>query len=103
MTDVEKVQLLIGAVASAMFTDAEIQAFIDMGGSVYMGAVLALKSAAASLASDLKSEKIGDYAYTKDTAANFLALAANYEKIDASIPVLDWAEFNFTDIEEDEE
>ena len=100
MTDIEKVQLLIGTVAAALFTDVQIQAFLDMGGSVYMAAVLSLKSAAATLVADLKSEKIGDYAYSKDTVANMLSLADNFEKLEATTPAFDWAEMDLMGVEE---
>ena len=36
MSDIEKGRLKIGAVISATYTDAQIQAFLDMEGSVNM-------------------------------------------------------------------
>ncbi len=101
MTDIELVRLLIGTVIEATFTDAQIQAFIDMGGSVFMGAALALKSWAASIANELKSERIGDYAYTRADVENALKIAENFEQRDASIPEMDWAEMDLMDVEED--
>ena len=94
MTDIELVKLLIGSVATALFSDAEIQAFLTLGGSVYVAAALALKGAVGDLASGLKSEKIGDYSYTQDTTANWLAMAANYEKMAVTRPAFNYAEPN---------
>ena len=95
MTDIEKVRLLIGTVISATYTDAQIQAFLDMGISVYGAAALALKSWAATVADVSNSEKIGDYSYTKTSVANAIKLAENYEKKDAEQPAVAWAEWDF--------
>ena len=106
MTDIQKVQLLIGDVAGAQFTVAQIQAFLDMaGGSVNIAAALALEAWAATLTDNAVSEKIGDYAYSKKAADNKLALAERYRKAEAETPVLTWAEMNLTgtDIEVEDE
>ncbi len=100
MTDIEKVRLLIGTVVSATFSDTQIQAFLDMGGSVFMAAALALKSYAATMIEALKSESIGDYSYTKSAIDNALKLAANYEDRDAKTPAFDWAEMDLMGVEE---
>ena len=101
MTDIEQVKLLIGTVVAATFTDAQIQAFLDMGGSVFMAAALALKSWANSAIEAMKSESIGDYSYTKSAVDNALKTAANFEAQDAAIPEMDWAEMDLMDVEED--
>ncbi len=101
MTEIEKVRLMIGTVAEATFSDAQIQAFLDLGGSVYMAAALALKSWAASAVEALTAETIGDYSYRKSAIDNALKLAKNYEDLDASIPVFDWAEMDLMGVEED--
>ncbi len=97
MTDIEKVRLLIGAVVSAAFPlDAEIQAFLDLGGSVFMAAALALKSWAATGIEAMKSETIGDYRYEKGAVDNALKLAANYEARDSQTPAFAYAEMDLT-------
>ena len=99
MTDIEKVRLLIGDTGSVQFTDAEIQAFLDMaGGSILTAAGYALEAWAASITGGLTSEKIGDYAYTKKDAENKLKLAMEYKKQDAEKPYLTWAEMDLTSV-----
>ena len=96
MTDIEKVRLLIADTGSVQFTDAQIQAFLDMGGSILMAASYALEAWAASLAEGLTSEKIGDYSYTKKSAENMINLAKKFREEDAMTPSLDWAEMDLT-------
>ena len=100
MSDTTDVQLLIGATVAAAFTDAEILRFLDLGGSVFMAAALALKAQAASLAEGLDSEKIGDYAYSKKVIDNYVKLAENFEARDAKTPAFDWAEMDLMGVEE---
>lgn len=101
MTDFEKVRLLIGDTGSIQFTDAEIQAFLDMAsGSVLTAAGFALEAWAASITGGLTSEKIGDYAYTKKDAENKLKLALEYKKQDAEKPYLTWAEMDLSGVED---
>ena len=100
MSDTTDVQLLIGTVVAASFTDAQILRFLDMGGdSVFMAAALALKAAAATLVTTaLKSETIGDYEYTKgNSPADYITLAENYEKRAVQEPEMDWAEMDLMD------
>jgi len=97
MTDIEKVRLLIADTGSVQFTDAQIQAFLDMaGGSILIAAAYALESWAASLTGSLTSEKIGDYAYTKKEAEGKATLAKEYKRQEAETPYLTWAEMNLT-------
>jgi len=103
MTDIEKVRLLIADTSAPYhYTDAQIQGFLDMGGSVMLAAALALEAWAASISSNEESEKIGDYAYTKKEASNKLALAARYREQDQTTPVSTWAELNLTGETEEE-
>ncbi len=101
-TNVGKVRLLISdtdvlPVTDAQFTDAEITYFLTLSsGSILLAASYALESWAASITDSLKSEKIGDYSYSKDTAGNKIALAKKYREEDATSPYLTWAEFNLT-------
>ena len=98
-TDIGKVRLLIGdtditPTTDAQFSDEEIQVFLDLGGSVFMGAAKALEAWSSTLTDDLLSEKIGDYSYTKKTAATKLALADKYKKQDSEVPYFTWAEMD---------
>ena len=100
-TDIGKVRLLIGdtditPTTDAQFSDEELQVFLDLGGSVFMGAAKALEAWAGSLSGDLLSEKIGDYSYTKKTVADKLALAAQYKKQDSEIPVFEISSMDLT-------
>lgn len=97
MIDIEKVRLLIADTGSVQFTDAQIQAFLDMASdSILLAASYALESWAASVTDNLTSEKIGDYAYTKKAAESKMALANKYRDEDASTPAFDWAEMDLT-------
>ena len=98
MTDIEKVRLLIGDTGSVQYTDAQIQAFLDMANdSIFIAAALALEAWAATVTGDASSEKIGDYAYTKKSTDNKLKLAATYRENAAKTPAMTWAEFDFSD------
>lgn len=101
-TAIEKVRLLIGDTESVQFTDdAQIQMFLDMASnSIYVAAALALESWAASLADAITTEKIGDYSYSKQSAARKLTLAKQYREVDAKTPYLTWAELDLTGEEE---
>ena len=100
-TDIGKVRLLIGdtdivPTTDAQFTDEEIQAFLDMGGSNLMAASYALESWASSVSGNMKAEKIGDYSYSKDEAKTKSDLAKKYREEDATNPYLTWAEMDLT-------
>lgn len=101
--DIGKVRLYIGdndivPTSDAQFSDEELQVFIDLGGSVLMGAALALRSWAASLSDNATAERIGDYSYTKKEAEIKSALADKLEAQAASIPVSDYGTMDLTDI-----
>ncbi len=96
MTDIEKIRLKIGAVISATFTDVQIQAFLDMEGSVNLAAAAAIESWAAAVISGAESERIGDYSYSKKAIDNALALAQRLRDNEANIPVMDIASMDLT-------
>jgi len=101
MTDILKVRLLIGDTGSVQFTDAQIQAFLDMAsGDLLMAASYALEAWAASITSSYKSEKIGDYAYSSDDAGNKIKLAEKYSKEASMKPYMAWAEMDLTAVGE---
>ena len=98
---IEKVRLLISdpAGVSQHFSDADIQAFLDMAGdSVFLAAAYALKAWASALSELVDSERIGDYSYSKKQVDNKLKLAESYEKQAASTPAMAIASFNFTGV-----
>ena len=97
MTEIAKVRLLIGDPAGLTqhFTDAEIQAFLDMADdSVMLAAAIALEAWAATETGSAQSERIGDYSYSKKTADNKLALAARYRDNETTTPLMDYAEMD---------
>jgi hypothetical protein len=100
MTDIEKVRLKIGTVISATFTDDQIQAFLDMEGSVYLAAAAAIESWAAAAISTMESEKIGDYSYSRKSIDNALAIAQRLRDGEANVPAIDWAEMDLASIGE---
>lgn len=102
MTDIAKVRLKIGAVISATFTDDEIQAFLDMEGSVNLAAAAAIESWAAAAISYMESEHIGDYSYSRRSINNALALAERLRTNESTIPVIEWAEPDLLGVEDTE-
>jgi hypothetical protein len=101
-TDIGKIRLIIQDTAGAKFSDEELQIFLDLEGSVNLASAAALESWAAYLSEYADSEHIGDYSYSKKLVSNKLDLATRLRENDANAPSLDWAEMNFTDIDEDE-
>ena len=98
-TDRGKVRLLISDTNAAdyQFEDTEIDAFLTMASSsLLLAASYALESWAASLTDGLASEKIGDYAYTKKSVENKMALAKKYREEDATNPYMTWAEWDLS-------
>ncbi len=102
-TAIGKVRLLIGDIditptTDAQFSDEEIQVFLDLGGSVLMGASKALEAWAGSLKTAVTAETIGDYSYKQGTVKNLLDLADKYAKQDATTPVFEIAEMDLAAI-----
>jgi len=100
-TDIGKVRRLIGdtditPTTDAQFSDEEIQFFLDLGGSVLMGAAKALEAWAATEANNLDSERIGDYQYTRGAVNKKLTLAKEYAKQDSELPYMTWSEPDYT-------
>ena len=102
-TDVGKVRLKIAdtVIATAHFTDEEIQVFLDEADDdILLAAALALESWAAALTDNALSEKIGDYSYSKKQADNKMALAKQYREASGAGPATDWAELDLAAIGE---
>ncbi len=107
-TEIGQVRLLISdtdvdPTSDAAFSDEEIQFFLTLGGSVLMAAAKGCESRAAKAAGGLASEKIGDYAYTNKTAAQWSALGEKYAAQDAMIPYWTHAEPDFDSIGDPDE
>jgi len=99
-TDVGKVRLIISDKAAPwVFTDEEITIFLTAEGSVNLGAAAALEAWAASYATNADNERIGDYSYAQSITDKMLKLAAKL-RANAETPAMDWASFNFTNVEE---
>ncbi len=100
--NIGKVRLLIGdtditPTTDAQFSDEEIQIFLDMASeSILLASSYALEAWAATLTGSMKSEKIGDYSYTRDEAAVKTALAKKYKDEDSTAPAMDIASMNLT-------
>lgn len=102
-TSIGKVRLLIGdtditPTTDAQFTDEELQYFLDThGGNINLAAAMALGAWIGALTRELKSEKIGDYSYTRNTIANMNKLKKELEDTDSETPYLTYAEMDLTE------
>ena len=85
LTDVEKVRLLIGDVPNSpfymLFSDEEIQAFLDMtGGNVMQAARLAAIAASLQLAGWSTRETVGDITVWNDLSKQYIKALENLIK-----------------------
>lgn len=99
--NVSKVRLIIGdtdvsPASDAVFTDEELTYFISAGGSVNLGAAMALEAWAAKYSASPDSEKIGDYTYTQKIVDKMLNMAARLRETDAETPAFEWAEIDLS-------
>ena len=98
--NIGKVRLMIGdtdisPTTDAHFSDEEIQAFLTMAGSsLLLASSFALEAWSSSVTDGFKSEKIGDYSYSKDESAAKMALAKKYRDEDSATPYFDWSEWD---------
>ncbi len=98
-TDRGRVRLLISDTDGTdyQFEDDEIDFFLTLGSSsVLMAASYALEAWSASITDSLKSEKIGDYSYSKDEAGKKMELAKKYKTEATEAPYLTWSEIDLT-------
>ncbi len=101
-TNIGQVRLFIAdtditPTTDAQFSDEELQIFLDRASeSILLAASYALEAWAAALTGSMKSEKIGDYSYTRDEAAAKTALAKKYREEDSTAPVMDIASMDLT-------
>lgn len=103
--DIGKVRLITGDnnIADAIFTDEEIQIFLDTGGSVNFASAMLLEAWASKYGANVDNESIGDYSYTQKIIGNMLSLAQRLRENESAEPAIDWGSFNLTDTEEEEE
>jgi len=85
LTDVEKVRVLIGDTEGSpfyqLFTDNEIQAFLDMtGGNVMQAARLAAIAASMQLAGWTSRERVGDIEIWSNLSTQYLKALENLIK-----------------------
>ncbi len=99
MLDIDKIRLLTGdrAPATEVFTDADIQEFLDQnGGVVKLAAATLLEAWAALYTANPTQEGIGDYSYSQKAVDNMLALAKRFRDSDAAEPAMDYASMDLT-------
>jgi len=95
-TNIGKVRLKIGDNTSPFhFTDEELQVFLTDKGGILLAAAAALKSWAASYATNPSSETIGGYSYSQNVVDRMNKLAVEYEQEALSQPAATWAEMDF--------
>jgi len=101
--DIARLRLMIGdtdivPTTDAQFSDEELQEFITQaGGNLAQAAIAALEAWMGALSREFKSEKIGDYSYTRETIANLQKLKDQLIEKDASTPVFEWSEPDYTE------
>ena len=100
--NIARIRLMIGdtdilPTTDAQFSDEEIGAFLSMASnSLLLAASYALEAWASAITDSLTGEKIGDYSYTRKDAENKMKLAKKYRDEDASTPVFEWSEPDYT-------
>lgn len=101
MTDIQKVRLLVNDSGSTVFTDAEIQGFLDLSNfysgndQIYMAAALGC-DARATRAASTGGVRIGDYSTNKGASTEFLAASQRYRDIVLNTPAFAVVEENLS-------
>lgn len=84
LTDIEKVRLLIGDTTTSpffqLFSDEEIQAFLDMAGSVMQAARMAAIAASMQLAGYSSRERTGDIEVWSNLSTAYIKALENFIK-----------------------
>lgn len=94
----------LGVPTVAQFSDEELQEFLTQaGGSIIGAAITALEAWMGALSRELKSEKIGDYSYTRNTIEHMQKLKDQLIEKEASTPVQEISEWNLSGVEDDED
>ncbi len=104
-TDIGKVRLTTGdkTVSDPIFTDEELQVFLDNNGDdINLASADALEAWAAQYGANVDSEKIGDYNYSQSIITKLLSMAKALRDKAASAPAIAWAEPDLL-FEEDED
>ena len=100
MTDIQKVRALIGAVNSDIFSDAEMQVFLDLqSGSILLAAALALDSVAAQTDTTPHEVSIGKFQYSAGRAQikPLREQAEAFRQLEYNTPAIATAEENLSD------
>jgi len=102
MTDIDKVRLITGdrAPAAEVYSDADIEVFLEDEGSVRLAAAALLEAWAALYMLNADAEKIGDYSYSQKIVDRMLNLAKRLRDTEASTPALAWSEMNLSGVED---
>ena len=98
-TLVGKVRLVTGdkTIATAVFTDEEIEVFLtNQSNDVNLASADLLDAWAASYAAAPDSEKIGDYSYTQKIVTKMLDLAKRLRELATAAPYMTWSEPDLT-------
>lgn len=98
-TLIGKVRLITGdkTIATAVFTDEEIEVFLtNQSNDVNLASADLLEAWASSYAAAPDSEKIGDYSYTQKIVDKMLGLAKRLRETSDSAPYMTWAEPDLT-------
>jgi hypothetical protein len=104
MTDVQKVKLLVfGNESDTTFSDEAVQTFLDQSdGSVLLAAALACDSRAATVGSQLKEVRLGDFTdYSgRNQVTALQAQAEAFRKLEYETPAFAIAEENLSEMNE---
>jgi len=102
---VGQIRLLIGdtdisPTTDAQFSDEELTFFYSTmaNSSLMLAASYALEAWAATITDSLKSEHIGDYSYSKDTAGKKIELAKKYRDEDGLNPAMAWSQWDLSGV-----
>ncbi len=98
-TNIGKVRLTIGDkdITDTIFTDEELQIFLDDNGdSIPLASADALEAWASTYLANADTEKIGDYSYGQKIVDKMLALAKRLRTADAATPAFEWSEYDLS-------
>lgn len=101
-TLIGKVRLKTGdnKIASPVFTDEEIQVFLDeTTDSVNLSSAILLEAWATKYVANVDSENIGGYSYSQSIVNKMLSLAQRLREAETTgdaVPLMSWSEMDLT-------
>ncbi len=104
-TNIGKMRLAIGdkTVSDPIFTDEELQVFLDNNGDdINLASADALEAWAAQYGANVDSEHISNYSYSQSIITKLLSMAKALRDKAAGVPIVTWAEPDLL-FEDDEE